>query len=157
MTKYSPEKCNKPRKQNISDSKMLYDINHDLRFLYIFKRDDFHLGTIPILRHDSKLHKILGKFSYYLFFNPGTIVTNTDFYINMFHVFAFTYYILVRCVTRVYSMTSVLLRDDIAIPWAVHETCFCCRSCNGRFFFPIFFLNLSVEIENYSKHDVLHE
>ncbi len=29
----------------------------------------------------------------------------------MFHVFAFTYYILLRCVTREYSMTSVLLRD----------------------------------------------
>ncbi len=39
----------------------------------------------------------------------------------MFHVFAFTYYILLRCVTREYSMTSVLLRDDIAIPFAMYQ------------------------------------
>ncbi len=39
----------------------------------------------------------------------------------MFHVFAFTYYILLRCVTHEYSMTSVLLRDDIAIPFAIYR------------------------------------
>ncbi len=39
----------------------------------------------------------------------------------MFHVFAFTYYILLRCVTREYSMTSVLLRHDIAIPFAIYR------------------------------------
>ncbi len=39
----------------------------------------------------------------------------------MFHVFAFTYYILLRCVTREYSMTSVLLRDDIAIPFLLER------------------------------------
>ncbi len=40
---------------------------------------------------------------------------------NIFHVFAFTYYILLRCVTREYSMTSVLSRDDIAIPFAIYR------------------------------------
>ncbi len=30
---------------------------------------------------------------------------------NMFHVFAFTYYILLRCVTREYSMTSVTTKN----------------------------------------------
>ncbi len=40
---------------------------------------------------------------------------------NMFHVFAFTYYILLCCVTREYSMTSALLRDDIAIPFAIYR------------------------------------
>ncbi len=40
---------------------------------------------------------------------------------NMFHVFAFTYYILLHCVTREYSMTSVLLRDDIAIPFLLER------------------------------------
>ncbi len=46
---------------------------------------------------------------------------------NMFHVFALTYYILLRCVTQ-------RVQYDV-ITRAVHETCFCCRSCNGRFFF----------------------
>ncbi len=40
---------------------------------------------------------------------------------NMFHVFAFTYYILLRCMMREYSMTSALLRDDIAIPFAIYR------------------------------------
>ncbi len=31
--------------------------------------------------------------------------------INMFHVFAFTYYILLHCVTRKYSMTSVTTKN----------------------------------------------
>ncbi len=71
-------------------------------------------------------------------------------YIKMFHIFAFTYYILLHCATREYSMMSHLydeklldLRDARAstlllfITRAVHETCFCCRSCNGRFFFIV--------------------
>ncbi len=36
---------------------------------------------------------------------------SSDFFFNMFHVFALTYYILLRCVTRVYSMTSVTMKN----------------------------------------------
>ncbi len=39
----------------------------------------------------------------------------------MFHVFAFTYYILLCCVMCEYSMTSVLLRYDITIPFAIYR------------------------------------
>ncbi len=47
---------------------------------------------------------------------------------NMFHVFALTYYILLCCVTR----RDARVQYDV-ITRAVHETCFCCRSCKWRF------------------------
>ncbi len=56
----------------------------------------------------------------------------------MFHVFAFIYYILLRCVTREYSMTSVLLRDDIAIPFLLErymKHVFVAGFVTGDFFF----------------------
>ncbi len=99
------------------------------------------------------------------------MVQNSLSVFNMFHVFAFTYYILLRCVTREYSMTSVTTKNYsiyatrkytttndekysiyatreyttifdlhdacyslLFFTRAVHETCFCCRFCNGRFF-----------------------
>ncbi len=97
----------------------------------------------------------------------------------MFHVFALTYYILLRCVTRKYSMTPVTtknyarvhyhkwreildLRDTrvhyhirfaqrvLFITRAVHETCFCCQSCNGRFFWKF----LSNSWENFKVRKV---
>ncbi len=81
-----------------------------------------------------------------VFFHLSKILT-----FNMFHVFALTYYILLCCVTCEYSMTSVTTKNysiyatrKSTLPYSictvlfitrgVYETCFCCRSCNGRFF-----------------------
>ncbi len=47
----------------------------------------------------------------FIFSNACLQAFSSKSHINMFHVFAFTYYILLRCETREYSMTSVTTKN----------------------------------------------
>ncbi len=70
----------------------------------------------------------------------------------MFHVFALTYYILLHCVTR----RDVRVQYDV-ITRAVHETCFCCRSCNGRFCSHLHLLQFAALCDVRVQYDVLEQ
>ncbi len=68
---------------------------------------------------ESRCNVVNNGTTFNRFMECGSRFTGFWTYFNMFHVFAFTYYILLRCVTREYSMTSVLLWNDIAIPFNI--------------------------------------